>query len=77
MLSQLIRCDGNLVDLWGVSTKSCWVDFTIDDDKKDDGKNDGGVDNPFDDNKELVAISVEAAEPIEVVGDKGFFFDGG
>ncbi len=61
MLSQLISCDGNLVDLWGVSTKSCWVDFRIDDDKEDDGKNDGGVDDPFDDNKELVAISVEAA----------------
>jgi hypothetical protein len=71
MLSQLIRCDGNLVDLWGVSIKSCRVNFMIDDDKEDDGKNDGGVDYPFYDNKELVAVSVKAAEPIEVVGDKG------
>ncbi len=62
----------------GVSTKSCRVDFTINDDKEDDSKNDGGLNDPFDDNKELVAISVEAAEPIEVVGDKGGgFFDGG
>jgi hypothetical protein len=74
MLSQLIRCNGNLVDLQGVSTKSCWVYFTIDDDKEDDGKNDGGVDDPFDDNKELVAVSIEAAEPIQVVGDKGGAF---
>jgi hypothetical protein len=74
MLSQLIRCNGNLVDLWGVSTKSCWVDFTINDDKEDDGENDGGVDNPFDDSKELVAVSVEAAEPTEVIGDKGGAF---
>jgi hypothetical protein len=71
MLSQLIRCDGNLVDLQGVSTKSCRVDFTINDDKEDDGKNDGGIDDPFNDNKELVAVSVKAAESIEVVGDKG------
>ncbi len=74
MLSQLIRRDGNLVDLWGVSTKSCWVDFTINDNKEDDGKNDGGVDDPFDDNKEMVAVSVKAAEPIEVIGDKGGAF---
>ncbi len=74
MLSKLIRCGGNMVDLWGVSTKSCRVDFTIDDDKKDDGKNDGGINNPFDDSKELVAISVEAAEPTEVIGDKGGAF---
>ncbi len=53
MLSQLIRCDGNLVDLRGVSTKSCRVNFTINDDKEDDGENDGGVDEPFDDSKEL------------------------
>jgi hypothetical protein len=71
MLSQLIRCDGNLVDLRGVSTKSCRVDIMIDDDKEDDGENDGGVNNPFDDSKELVAVSVETAEPTEVVGDKG------
>ncbi len=77
MLSQLIRCAGNLVDLRGVSTKSCRVDFTIDDNKEDEGKNGGGIDDPFDDNKELVAVSVKAAEPIEVVGDKGGFFDGG
>jgi hypothetical protein len=74
MLSQLIRCNGNLVDLRGVSTKSCWVNFTINDNEEDDGKNDGGVDNPFDDSKELVAISIEAAEPTEVVGDKGGAF---
>jgi hypothetical protein len=74
MLSQLIRCDGNLVDLQGVSTKSCRVDITIDDDKEDDGENDGGVNDPFDDSKELVAVSVEAAEPTEVVGDKGGAF---
>ncbi len=70
MLSHLIRCDGNLVDLWGVSRKSCWVDFTIGDGKEDDGENDGGIDDPFNDSKELVAISVEAAVPTEVVGDK-------
>ncbi len=78
VLSQLIRCDGNLVDLWGVSTKSCRVNITIDNDKEDDGKNDGGVNNPFNDSKELVAISVKVAEPTEVVGDKGGgFFDWG
>jgi hypothetical protein len=71
MLSQLIRYNGNLVDLRGISTKSCRVDFTINDDKKDDDENDGGIDDPFDDSKELVAISVKAAEPTEVVGDKG------
>ncbi len=69
-----MRCDGNLVDLRWVSTKSCWVDFTIDDDKEDDGENDGRVEDPFDDSKELVAVSVEAAEPTEVVGDKGGAF---
>jgi hypothetical protein len=74
MLSQLIRCDGNLVDLRGVSTKSCRVDFTIDDDEEDDGKNYGSVNDPFEDNKELVTVSAEAAEPIEVVGDKGGAF---
>ncbi len=74
MLSQLIRCDGNLVDLRGVSTKSCRVDFTINDDKEDDGKNDGSVDDLFDDSKELVAVSIEAAEPTEVIGDKGGAF---
>ncbi len=74
MLSQLIRCDGNLVDLRGVSTKSCPVDFTINDNEEDDGKNDGSVDDPFDDSKELVAVSVKAAEPTEVVGDKGGAF---
>jgi hypothetical protein len=35
---------------------------------------DGGVDNPFDDSNELVAVCVEAAEPTEVVGDKGGAF---
>jgi hypothetical protein len=74
MLSQLIRCNGNLVDLWGISTKSCWVDFTIDDNEEDDDENDGGIDDPFDDNKELVAVSVEAREPTEVVGEKGGTF---
>jgi hypothetical protein len=48
--------------------------MTIDDDEEDDGKNDGGVDDPFDDSKELVAVSVKAAEPTEVVGDKGGAF---
>jgi hypothetical protein len=74
MLSQLIRCDGNMVDLRGVSTKRCWVDITIDEDKEDDGKNDGGVNDPFNDSKELVTVSVKAAEPTEVVGDKGGAF---
>jgi hypothetical protein len=74
MLSQLIRCDGNLVDLQGVSTKSCRVDFMINGNKEDDGKNDGSVDDPFDDNKELVAVSVEAGEPTEVVGEEGGAF---
>jgi hypothetical protein len=46
----------------------------INDDKEDDGKNDGGVDDPFDDSKELVAVSVEVAEPTEVIGDKGGAF---
>ncbi len=67
-------CDGNLVDLRGVSTKSCRVNFTIDNDEEDDGKIDGGFDDPFDDSKELVAISVEAAEPTEVVGVNGGAF---
>ena len=60
-----------MVDLRGVSTKSCRVDIMINKDKEDDGENDGGIDDPFDDSKELVAISVKAAEPTEVVGDKG------
>jgi hypothetical protein len=78
ILSQLIRCDGNLLDLRGVSTKSCWVDFTIDEDEEDDSENDDGIDDPFDNNKELVAISIEAGEPTEVVGEEGGgFFDGG
>jgi hypothetical protein len=46
----------------------------IDDDEEDDGKNDGGIDNPFNDSKELVAISVKAAEPREVIEDKGGAF---
>ncbi len=78
MLSQLIRCNGNLVDLRGVSTKSCRVNITINNNKEDDGENDGGIDDPFNDSKELVAVSVKAAEPTEIVGDKGGgFFDGG
>jgi hypothetical protein len=60
------------VDLGGASTKSCWVVFTIEDDnKEDDGKNDGGVDEPFNDNKELVAVSVKAGEPTDEVGEEG------
>jgi hypothetical protein len=74
MLSQLIRCDGNLVDLRGVSTKSCRVNFMTDDDEEDDSENDGGVDDPFDDNKDLVAVSVKAGEPTEVVGEEGGAF---
>ncbi len=74
MLSQLIRCDGNLVDSWGVSTKSCWVNFTINENEEDDGKNDGGINDPFNDSKELVTVSVKAAESTEVVGDKGEAF---
>jgi hypothetical protein len=70
MLSQLIRCDGNLVDLRGVSTKSCRVNITINDDKEDNVENDDGVDDLLYDSKELVAVSVKAAEPTEVVGDK-------
>ncbi len=77
MLSQLIRCNGNLVDLWGVSLKSCWDDFTINNDKEDDGKNDGDINDPFDDSKELVAVSIEAAEPTSRRGQGGCFFDGG
>ncbi len=78
MLSQLIRCNGNLVNLWGVSTKSCRVDFTIDEDKEDDGKNDGGVDNSFDDNKKLVAISIKAGRTNRSCrGRGGGFLDGG
>jgi hypothetical protein len=75
MLSQLIRWEANLVDLGGASTKSCWVIFTIKDDtKEDDGKNDGGVDKPFNDNKELVAVSVKAGEPTDEVGEEGESF---
>jgi hypothetical protein len=40
----------------------------IDNDKEDDGKNDGSINNPFNDSKELVAVSVKTAEPTEVVG---------
>jgi hypothetical protein len=72
MLSQLIRWEANLVDLGGASTKSCRVVFTIeDDDEEDDGENDGGVNEPFNDNKELVAIIVEAGEPTDEVGEEG------
>ncbi len=59
------------MDLGGASTKSCWVIFTIkDDNKEDDGKNDGGVDEPFNDNKELVAVSIKAGEPTDEVGEE-------
>ncbi len=58
--------------LGGGSIKSCWVVFTIkDDNKEDEGKNDGGVSEPFNDNKELVAISVKAGEPTDEVGEEG------
>jgi hypothetical protein len=40
-----------------------------DDDEEDDGKNDGGIDEPFNDNKELDAVSVEAGEPTDEVGE--------
>ncbi len=46
----------------------------IDNNEEDDGENDGGVDDPFGDSKELVAVSVKAAEPTEVVGDRGGAF---
>jgi hypothetical protein len=48
--------------------------MTIEDDEEDDGENDGGVNDPFNDSKELIAISIEAAEPTEDVGDKGGAF---
>jgi hypothetical protein len=70
MLRQLIWYAGNFVDLQGLPIKSCWADFTIDDDN-DDNENDGGFGNPFVDNKELVVVTVKAAEGTEVVGDKG------
>ncbi len=69
-LSQLIRYAGNLVDLRGLPLKICRADFTIND-NNDDDENDGGVGDPFDDNKELVIVNVEAAEATEAVGDKG------
>ncbi len=60
------------MDLGRASTKSCWVIFTIEDDnEEDDGENDGGIDEPFNNNKELVAISVEAGEPTDGVGEEG------
>ncbi len=63
------------MDLGGGSTKSCRVIFTIkDDDKEDDGKNDGGVNEPFNDNNELVAVSVKAGEPTDEVGEEGESF---
>ncbi len=59
------------MDLGGASTKSCRVVFTIgDDDKEDDGKNDGGVNKPFNDNKELVVVSVKMGEPTDEVGEE-------
>jgi hypothetical protein len=68
MLNQLIRWEANFVDLGKAPTKSCWVVFTIkDDDKKDDGE-------PSNDFKELVAISVEAGDPTDVVGEEGELF---
>ncbi len=63
------------MELGGASTKSYRVVFTIEDeDKEDDGKNDGGVDEPFNDNKELVAVSDEAGEPTDEVGEEGELF---
>ncbi len=60
------------MDLGGASTKSCRVVFTIEDNnEEDDGKNDGGVDEPFNYNKELVAISIKAGEPTDEVGEEG------
>ena len=60
------------MDLWGDSTKSCRVVFTIkDDDEEDDGKNDGGINEPFNDNNELVAISVKGGKPTDEVGEEG------
>ncbi len=63
------------MDLGGASTKSCRVVFTIeDDDKEDDGENDGDVNEPFNDNKELVAVSVKAGEPTDEVEEEGSLF---
>ena len=65
MLNQLIRWEANFVNLGKAPTKSCWVVFTIkDDDKEDDGE-------PSNDFKELVAISVKAGDPTDVVGEEG------
>ncbi len=59
------------MDLRGGSTKSCRVVFTIeDDDEEDDGENDGSVHEPFNDNKELVALSVKGREPTDEVGEE-------
>jgi hypothetical protein len=72
MLSRLIRWEANLVDFGRASTKSCRVVFTIkDDDKEDDGKIDGSVDEPFNNNEELVAVSVEVRESRDEVGEEG------
>ena len=60
------------MDLGGASTKSCRVVFTIEDnDEEDDGKNDGGINKPFNNNKELVAISAKVGEPTDEVGEEG------
>jgi hypothetical protein len=34
----------------------------------------GGVNEPFNDNKELVAVSIEAGEPTDEVGEEGESF---
>jgi hypothetical protein len=65
MLNRLIRWEANFVDLGKAPTKSCRVIFMIkDDDKEDDGE-------PSNDFKELVAVSVEAGDPTDVVGEEG------
>jgi hypothetical protein len=72
MLSQLIRWEANLVNLGGASTKSCRDVFTIKDNyKEDDGKNDGGIDEPFNNNKDLVAVSAKVGEPTDEAGEEG------
>ncbi len=63
MLSQLIRKAGNLVDNIRPKRSSCRADITINDD------NDDVVDAFVDD--ALVVISVDAAEPTDIVGDNG------
>ncbi len=60
------------MDLGGASTKSCRVVFMIEDNvEEDDGENDVGVDKPFNDNKELVAVCVKAGERTDEVVEEG------